>query len=148
MLVSSNLPVMIWIHGGGFMGGDSMGGNVLDNYLYDGQEIADRGNIVFVSVAYRVGVLGFLSTGDSNLPGEKSFNCKTLYILLCNLETLQCLRVDWFLWSCGRKLRSVGPACRHRLGAQKHPLICWRPTKHHCFWRVCRWSKCWLPGKS
>lgn len=69
------------------MGGDSMGINVLDNYLYDGQEIADRGNIVFVSVAYRVGVLGFLSTGDSSLPGANSFNwnaanSKSLYILL------------------------------------------------------------------
>lgn len=74
LLVSSNLPVMVWIHGGGFMSGDSMGINVADNYLYDGQEIADRGNVVFVSVAYRVGVLGFLSTGDSNLPGETLLN--------------------------------------------------------------------------
>lgn len=47
-----------------------MGINVLDNYLYDGQEIADRGNVVLVSVAYRLGVLGFLSTGDSDLPGN------------------------------------------------------------------------------
>lgn len=98
--VSSSLPVMVWIHGGGFMGGDSMGINYLDNYLYDGQEIADKGNVVFVSVAYRVGVLGFLSTGDSNLPGKTSFNLSTASSkTLCRHEMLQCLKVAFaVLW--------------------------------------------------
>ncbi|KAJ0057763.1 hypothetical protein NL108_017625, partial [Boleophthalmus pectinirostris] len=68
--VSSNLPVMVWIYGGGFLVGGSMGANFLDNYLYDGQEIADRGNVIVVSLGYRVGTLGFLSTGDSDLPGN------------------------------------------------------------------------------
>ncbi|KAF7663375.1 hypothetical protein LDENG_00212190 [Lucifuga dentata] len=68
--VSSNLPVMVWIYGGGFLAGGSMGANFLDNYLYDGQEIADRGNVIVVTLGYRVGTLGFLSTGDSSLPGN------------------------------------------------------------------------------
>ncbi|XP_073334200.1 bile salt-activated lipase-like [Pagrus major] len=68
--VSSDLPVMIWFYGGGFMVGGSMGANFLNNYLYSGQEIADMGNVIVVSVGYRVGVLGFLSTGDSRLPGN------------------------------------------------------------------------------
>ncbi|XP_041667300.1 bile salt-activated lipase-like [Cheilinus undulatus] len=68
--VSSDLPVMIWFYGGGFMVGGSMGPNFLNNYLYSGQEIADRGNVIVVSVGYRVGTLGFLSTGDSDLPGN------------------------------------------------------------------------------
>ncbi|XP_020794404.2 bile salt-activated lipase-like [Boleophthalmus pectinirostris] len=68
--VSSDLPVMIWFYGGGFMLGGSMGPNFLNNYLYSGQEIADRGNVIVVSAAYRVGVLGFLSTGDSSMPGN------------------------------------------------------------------------------
>ncbi|XP_041816143.1 bile salt-activated lipase-like [Chelmon rostratus] len=68
--VSSDLPVMIWFYGGGFMVGGSMGPNFLNNYLYSGQEIADKGNVIVVSVGYRVGVLGFLSTGDSRLPGN------------------------------------------------------------------------------
>ncbi|KAM3600368.1 uncharacterized protein V6R79_022172 [Siganus canaliculatus] len=68
--VSSDLPVMVWIFGGGFLVGGSMGANFLDNYLYSGQEIADRGNVIVVTVAYRVGALGFLSTGDSSLPGN------------------------------------------------------------------------------
>lgn len=51
------------------MVGGSMGPNFLNNYLYSGQEIADRGGVIVVSVGYRVGTLGFLSTGDSSLPG-------------------------------------------------------------------------------
>ncbi|KAF7663379.1 hypothetical protein LDENG_00212180 [Lucifuga dentata] len=68
--VSSDLPVMVWIYGGGFLAGGSMGANFLDNYLYNGQEIADRGNVIVVTLGYRVGTLGFLSTGDSSLPGN------------------------------------------------------------------------------
>ncbi|XP_047426224.1 bile salt-activated lipase-like [Mugil cephalus] len=68
--VSRDLPVMVWIYGGGFLVGGSMGANFLDNYLYDGQEIADRGNVIVVTLGYRVGALGFLSTGDSSLPGN------------------------------------------------------------------------------
>ncbi|KAM3874402.1 bile salt-activated lipase-like [Diretmus argenteus] len=68
--VSTYLPVMVWIYGGGFMVGGSMGANFLNNYLYDGKEIADRGNVIVVTLNYRVGTMGFLSTGDSSLPGN------------------------------------------------------------------------------
>ncbi|CAL1569654.1 unnamed protein product [Knipowitschia caucasica] len=68
--VSTNLPVMVWIYGGGFLAGGSMGANFLSNFLYDGQEIADRGNVIVVTLGYRVGTLGFLSTGESDLPGN------------------------------------------------------------------------------
>ncbi|CAL1569650.1 unnamed protein product [Knipowitschia caucasica] len=68
--VSSNLPVMIWFYGGGFMVGGSMGPNFLNNYLYSGQELSKRGDVIVVSAGYRVGVLGFLSTGDPSLPGN------------------------------------------------------------------------------
>ncbi len=47
-----------------------MGANFLDNYLYSGEEIAERGNVIVVTLAYRVGTLGFLSTGDSSMPGK------------------------------------------------------------------------------
>uniref|UniRef100_G1Q033 Bile salt-activated lipase n=1 Tax=Myotis lucifugus TaxID=59463 RepID=G1Q033_MYOLU len=67
--VSRNLPVMIWIYGGAFLMGSGQGANVLKNYLYDGEEIATRGNVIVVTFNYRVGPLGFLSTGDANLPG-------------------------------------------------------------------------------
>ncbi|NXM25802.1 CEL lipase, partial [Oxyruncus cristatus] len=68
--VSTNLPVMIFIYGGAFLVGGSQGANFLDNYLYDGEEIAVRGNVIVVTVNYRLGPLGFLSTGDENLPGN------------------------------------------------------------------------------
>ncbi|KTG35579.1 hypothetical protein cypCar_00001785 [Cyprinus carpio] len=68
--VSTNLPVMVFIYGGGFLLGGGQGANFLDNYLYDGQEIADRGNVIVVTFNYRVGSLGFLSSGNAEAPGE------------------------------------------------------------------------------
>ncbi|KAE8582583.1 hypothetical protein XENTR_v10020177 [Xenopus tropicalis] len=68
--VSTNLPVMVWIFGGGFLLGSGQGANFLSNYLYDGEEVAMRGKVIVVTFNYRVGPLGFLSTGDSNAPGN------------------------------------------------------------------------------
>ncbi|XP_073496753.1 bile salt-activated lipase-like [Phyllobates terribilis] len=68
--VSTNLPVMVWIYGGAFLMGSADGANVLNNYLYDGEELALRGNVIVVTFNYRLGPLGFLSTGDSNIPGN------------------------------------------------------------------------------
>jgi para-nitrobenzyl esterase len=50
------LPVMVWFHGGGFTDGASDHDNG-----YDGTALATRGNVVFVSVNYRLGVFGFLA---------------------------------------------------------------------------------------
>lgn len=49
-------PVFVWIHGGGFTGGRSF------DPLQDGERFAREG-IVCVTVAYRLGVLGFLDVG-------------------------------------------------------------------------------------
>jgi para-nitrobenzyl esterase len=51
---SAHMPVMVWIHGGGFTNGNAS----MD--LYRGDKIAARG-VVFVSVAYRLGAFGFLA---------------------------------------------------------------------------------------
>lgn len=51
------LPVMVWIHGGGFSNGAA------SFRLYDGTNLARRGVIV-VSIAYRVGPFGFLAHSD------------------------------------------------------------------------------------
>jgi para-nitrobenzyl esterase len=51
------LPVMVWIYGGAFVGGGT-------NWpLYDGTRLAEQG-VVLVSVAYRVGALGFLAHAE------------------------------------------------------------------------------------
>lgn len=49
----ADLPVMVWIHGGSYKGGWSYEPN------YDGRKLAEQGVIV-VSIAYRLGALGFL----------------------------------------------------------------------------------------
>lgn len=47
-------PVMVWFHGGGFIGGDGLQGSPL-------HRLAKRGDVVVVSMNYRVGAFGFLA---------------------------------------------------------------------------------------
>ena len=51
---NERLPVMVWIHGGGFVAGTPA------EQLYHGEWLAKKG-VVVVSVSYRLGVFGFLS---------------------------------------------------------------------------------------
>ncbi|KAG7214290.1 hypothetical protein INR49_021210 [Caranx melampygus] len=69
--LSTNLPVMVYLFGGAFLLGASNDVAILGDSLYDGKEMADRGGVIVVTVNYRVGTLGFLSTGDARLPGEQ-----------------------------------------------------------------------------
>ena len=48
-------PVMVWIHGGSFVWGSGSGG------LYRGGTLARGGDVVVVTVNYRLGLLGFLA---------------------------------------------------------------------------------------
>ncbi|MCW3806979.1 carboxylesterase/lipase family protein [Plebeiibacterium marinum] len=48
------VPVLVWIYGGGFSFGST------SEPVYDGQALANKG-VVLVSIAYRVGQLGFLA---------------------------------------------------------------------------------------
>jgi len=57
-------PVMFWIHGGGYETGSSQ-----ELPAYDGERLARRGDIVFVSVNHRLGPFGFLDL--SQLGGAK-----------------------------------------------------------------------------
>ncbi|MGB3480582.1 MAG: carboxylesterase family protein, partial [Mycobacterium sp.] len=50
---AAGLPVMVWIHGGAFVNGSSD--------LYRAQLLAARGQIVVVTINYRLGALGFLA---------------------------------------------------------------------------------------
>jgi para-nitrobenzyl esterase len=51
-------PVLVWIHGGGFTSGTSA------TPWYDGSRFVQRGDVVVVSVNYRLGALGFLWLGS------------------------------------------------------------------------------------
>lgn len=57
------LPVMVFIHGGAFYQGAS------SNPLYDGRRMAAMGNVVLVTINYRVGPFGFLA-GIDGLKGN------------------------------------------------------------------------------
>lgn len=62
---NSKLPVLVWIHGGGLViGGASM---------YDGSPLAAYENIVVVVIQYRLGILGYFSSGDKHAPGNYGF---------------------------------------------------------------------------
>src|SRR6266436_8869237 len=49
-------PVMVWLHGGGFVSGSSQ-----EHRSYDGERMSRRGDVVVVSLNHRLGPLGFLN---------------------------------------------------------------------------------------
>jgi para-nitrobenzyl esterase len=51
-------PVMVWIHGGAFVSGSGI------SSLYRGSQLAARGDVVVVTINYRLGILGFLAHPD------------------------------------------------------------------------------------
>ena len=55
----SQLAVMLWIHGGAYI--------IEDTTSYDGSVLATEGNVIVVTAAYRLGVLGFLSSNSDSL---------------------------------------------------------------------------------
>ncbi|XP_038168434.1 pyrethroid hydrolase Ces2e-like isoform X2 [Arvicola amphibius] len=61
----SNLPVMVWIHGGALIIGMAS--------WYDGSKLAATEDVVVVNIQYRLGVLGFFSTGDQHARGNWGF---------------------------------------------------------------------------
>eukprot|EP00058_Branchiostoma_floridae_P019152 XP_002604641.1 hypothetical protein BRAFLDRAFT_92875 [Branchiostoma floridae] len=59
------LPVLLWIHGGALYSG--AGG------MWPYASLAAHQDVVVVTINYRLGPLGFLSTGDENAPGNFGF---------------------------------------------------------------------------
>ena len=55
---AAHRPVMVWIHGGGFTGGT--GASPLSNF----EVLAGRGDVVVVTINYRLNVFGFLRLKD------------------------------------------------------------------------------------
>ncbi|XP_074142600.1 cocaine esterase-like [Sminthopsis crassicaudata] len=58
----TRLPVMVWVHGGRFRFGSAS--------TYDGSILSASQNIVVVTIQFRLGLLGFFSTGDEHAPGN------------------------------------------------------------------------------
>lgn len=77
---AQKLPVLVWIYGGGFNGGAT-------SYpVHDGAKLARRG-VVVVSLAYRVGVLGFFAHPE--LSAESPSRSSGNYGLLDMIAGLQ-----------------------------------------------------------
>ncbi|CAL1533848.1 unnamed protein product, partial [Lymnaea stagnalis] len=54
--------VLVWIHGGSYLFGSS--------FLYDAGSLVTKHDVIVVTIHYRLGVLGFLSTEDEASPGN------------------------------------------------------------------------------
>jgi hypothetical protein len=57
-------PVVLWIHGGGFTGGTG------SDPTFDGGNMASRGDVVVVTINYRLTTLGFLAIPGTNITGN------------------------------------------------------------------------------
>ncbi|MGA3135401.1 MAG: carboxylesterase family protein [Terracidiphilus sp.] len=80
---SERVPVLVWIYGGGFAGGaTSIPG-------YSGEVLAKKG-VVLVSIAYRVGTLGFLAHPE--LSAESPEHVSGNYGLLDMIAALQWIK--------------------------------------------------------
>jgi len=87
LVVSKRRPVLVWIHGGNFARGSAA--EYAPDYLLDEE-------IVLVTIQYRLGMFGFLSTEDSALPGN--------YGMMDQLAALQWVKqnIDAFSGDAGR----------------------------------------------
>jgi len=74
------LPVMVWIHGGGFTRG--YGGS----HAYDGEALARKG-VVIVTINYRLGIFGFFA--HPALSAESGHHASGNYALLDQIAALQ-----------------------------------------------------------
>ncbi|MGA2184194.1 MAG: carboxylesterase family protein [Bryobacteraceae bacterium] len=77
--VEAHLPVMVWIHGGGFIAGAS------SEPRQDGENLARKG-VVVVTLNYRLGVFGFLAHPE--LTRESDHNASGNYGLLDQVAAL------------------------------------------------------------
>ena len=59
-------PVFVWIHGGGFFGG-----NAFEEISFDGFRVAHYGDVIFVSINHRLNVIAHLNLEDY---GEEFWN--------------------------------------------------------------------------
>jgi len=80
---SGRVPVLVWIYGGGF----SVGGTAVPTY--SGEQLARKG-VVLVSIAYRLGALGFLA--HPGLSAESPLHVSGNYGLLDMIAALQWIK--------------------------------------------------------
>jgi para-nitrobenzyl esterase len=82
---SEKRPVMVWLHGGGFVEGS---GSLPS---FDGEALARKG-VVLVTINYRLGVFGFLAHPE--LSRESSFHASGNYGMLDQLAALKWVKAN------------------------------------------------------
>ncbi|CAG9828981.1 unnamed protein product [Diabrotica balteata] len=66
-----NLPVLVWIYGGGFVAGAS-------NFEQAGPHYFMENEVMVVTISYRIGPFGFLATDDLSSPGNYGLKDQSL----------------------------------------------------------------------
>ena len=85
--ISALKPVIVWVHGGSFNSGGTA------NPDYNGDKfIQVHDDVVFVSVGYRVGIMGFIDFVNSGLPGCEEFPDSQNLGLLDVLQAVRWIR--------------------------------------------------------
>ena len=112
---TSRYPVMVWIHGDGYVRGSGSNG------IYDGAALARRG-IVLVTVNYRLGLAGFMA--HSQLSEESENGSSGNYGLLDQIEALRWVKrnISAFGGDSERITvfgQSAGATCIHLLMASE-----------------------------
>lgn len=82
--LSEKLSVMVFIHGGGNQNGST------SEFLYFGKNMSERGNVVVVTIQYRLGPLGFLV--HPGLEGEQTNNKTGNFAVLDQIMALNWLK--------------------------------------------------------
>ena len=112
---NSRYPVMVWIHGDGYVRGSGSNG------IYDGAALARQG-VVLVTVNYRLGLAGFLA--HSQLSMESEFGSSGNYGMLDQIEALKWIKrnISAFGGDPDRVTaygQSAGATCVHLLMASE-----------------------------
>jgi carboxylesterase type B len=76
-----SMPVIFWIHGGAFQWGSGM--------LYGPDYLMDH-DVIFVSINYRLGPMGFLSTEDEVVPGNMGLKDQSMALQWVSQN------IEWF----------------------------------------------------
>ena len=76
----AKLPVIVWIHGGGYTSGSSA-----EHRIYEGYNLAQYGNVVFVSINHRLNCLGFIDLSEYGEQYKRSANLSFVDVV-CALQ--------------------------------------------------------------
>ncbi|MBC7976123.1 MAG: carboxylesterase family protein, partial [Myxococcales bacterium] len=116
-------PVMVWIHGGGLTAGQSD--------VYDPTPLVDQGDVIVVTINYRLGALGF--TAHPSLTAESADAASGNYGLLDQQEALRWVRRNILLFGGDPTRVTIFGESAGGLSVHAHLAS---PTSHGLFQRA------------